>query len=823
MQDNFLQRLLNPLPKHLAERVRVLNRRPLDRNGEFVLYWMHHAVRDHENPALDSAIWAADHLQLPVLVYQGLGGRHPYNSDRHHTFILQGARAVARRLDERGISHVFHLAESPDETTPLRGLMSRAALTLTEEFPAPPLKKWTQRLAGFAPTSFWAVDTACILPMQQVQQPFARAFQFRQATWDAYTKRMSRPYEGLRLSVRPFRGDLGFAPVDLAAVDIAACCARCRIDHTVGPVAHTPGGSEAGYDRWERFKRHGLDGYAETRNDAAIAFPSGVSRMSAYLHHGHVSPFRIAREAAASGSKGAAKYLDELLIWRELAHNFCFHQDTPGTIDALPAWARETLAAHGDDPRDQIHAWETTARAQTRDPLWDAAQQSLLIHGELHNNLRMTWGKALLQWTRSPQAALRMMIDLNHRFALDGSDPNSYAGILWCLGLFDRPFTPPRPIIGTLRPRPTRSHAKRLDLTRYAARVSRPAGDAPLQVAVIGAGLSGLVAARALADHGHQVHVFEKARGFGGRMAARRLESGSFDHGAQYFTVRDARFRTWVDSWLQMGVAQRWEGRIGVLHHGAFRDERQCHDRFVAVPGMSALAGHLARGMTVGLSTTIRQIRKTGPRIALIDADGGLWENYDTLIVSTPPLQAAQLLAGQTRLTEPINSVAMTPCWAVMLAYDQPLALPFDGAFVQNSEIAWMARNTSKPERGGDECWVLHASSDWSQVHIGSAPERVITWLSDAFSTAAGLPLPDPKSASAHLWRYAQAQQPLAVECLWDPRSRIGVCGDWSNGSRIEGAFLSGAAMAGRVMAQQTAAAPGWTPLGSAPLGAVTS
>jgi hypothetical protein len=800
MSDKIVQRLLDTLPEHLFERTRVLNSRPVDKDGEFILYWMHHAVRDHENPALDGAIWVADQLQLPVLVYQGLGGRHPYNSDRQHTFILQGARAVAQGLYERGISYAFHLTVAPDDPTPLRGLVSRAALTLTEDFPAPPLKKWSQRLADFAPTSFWALDTACILPMQQVRQPFARAFQFRQATWDAYKKRMLRPYAALSSTVRPFHGRLGFDPIDVAEADLAACCAQSRIDHSVGPVGHTPGGSEAGYDRWNQFKRHGLSDYDQTRNDAATDFPKGVSRMSAYLHHGHVSPFRIVREAAIAGGRGAEKYLDELLIWRELAHNFCFFNDRPDTVDALPGWAAETLDAHRQDPRPAIFTWEVLARAQTGDPLWDAAQQSLLIHGELHNNLRMTWGKAILQWTRSPEAALQMLIDLNHRFALDGSDPNSYAGILWCLGLFDRPFKPPKPVIGTLRPRSTRSHAARLNLSRYGTRVARPAVKSKLRVAVIGAGLSGLMAARTLADHGHSVRVFEKARGVGGRLATRRQSSHAFDHGAQYFTARDARFRQWVASWRETGVVQRWQSRIGVLRQGTFMTEKNHHERFVGVPGMSALAGHLARDLDIRLNVSIQHIKKVGRSTILSDADNHELGDFDALVVSTPPEQSRRLLDQLPRLAEQLQTVHMTPCWAVMLTFAAPLELAFDGAFVHDSAIAWAACNSSKPGRDSQSCWVLQATADWSQDHLALSAGTIVSSLSASFADAAGITLPDPIFASAHRWRYARAQQPLTAGCLWDRPSLVGVCGDWCYGSRIEGAFLSGAAMAGRIL-----------------------
>ncbi|MDA8563543.1 hypothetical protein N9L06_03720, partial [Mariniblastus sp.] len=220
------------------------------------------------------------------------------------------------------------------------------------------------------------------------------------------------------------------------------------------------------------------------------------SRMSAYLHYGMVSPMRVAREASAIVGKSAEKYLDELLIWRELAYHFCFHKNDHDQWSAIPQWAQDTLRKHQTDLRPNIYPWEQLARGETDSDLWNAAQRSLLMQGELHNNVRMTWGKAILNWTADPEAALKMMIDLNHRYALDGRDPASYGGLLWCLGQFDRPFKPEKPILGTVRPRPIHHHASRLDPQQYAAKVTTPRFSPIPKVAIIGAGMSGTIAAR---------------------------------------------------------------------------------------------------------------------------------------------------------------------------------------------------------------------------------------------------------------------------------------------------------------------------------------
>ena len=282
---------------------------------------------------------------------------------------------------------------------------------------------------------------------------------------------------------------LPFEPVELEALDDAALArliASCEIDHSVPAVRETRGGSSAGLERWRRFRERGLRQYARDRNDPLLP---GVSRMSADLHFGCVSPLRLVREAAAQGGPGAEKFLDELLTWRELAWSFC--RFTPGadTLAALPEWARRTLQAHAGDPRPR-KSWEQLSSAQSGDALWDACQRSLLRHGELHINLRMTWGKAVVGWSRDAAAALQTLVELNHRYALDGRDPASLGGILWCLGQFDRPFSPEVPVLGALRPRPLTGHAARLEVPALQTWVARPARPGPQLAPLLAAALS---------------------------------------------------------------------------------------------------------------------------------------------------------------------------------------------------------------------------------------------------------------------------------------------------------------------------------------------
>ncbi len=792
--------MAHELPSHLDERVRSLNDAPL-RRGDYVLYWMHHAMRAGENPALETALALGEDLGLPVLVYQGLGGQHPYNSDRHHFFILQGARDVAAELAALDIRYVFHLPTARGETSPLRTLCDHAACLVMEEMPVPPFRGWQAALARRTDRAVMAVDTRCLVPMQSVGEAYDRAYLFRRRVEKEYRQRAGASWPGEArasrgLAAAPVPGLDGLAQRDDG--DLLRLIARCDIDHGVWPVFHTPGGSRAAETRWATFRRRGLASYHRLRNDAAVEPPEGVSRLSAYLHYGQISPFRLAREATGDGGPGAEKFLDELLVWRELAHNLCFHTADPESLTALPDWARETLADHADDPRQRRLDREQLARARSGDPLWDAAQRSLLRHGELHNNLRMTWAKAIPQWTSTPEAALATLIDLNHRYALDGNDPNSYGGLLWALGAFDRPFEPDAPVLGRVRPRSTRAHAKRLDLTAYRRRIDRPAAAKTLRVAVVGAGMAGLAAARSLADAGHAPVVFEKSRGPGGRAATRRAGPRQFDHGAQYFSVRDPSFRRHVDAWIDAGIVSAWPRRVA-RPGTPEATPASGGDRFVGVPGMNAVCRHLAADLNVQYETRVSALRHEDGGWTLVGAESE--GPFDAVIVSAPAPQAAELVGEvSAALRERAAGVGFRPCWAVMgtVRGGDP---EIDALFFDDAALAWAAADHTKPGRPATRGWVLHATAEWSAGHLEADGDRVIALLCDRLRALAGIEL-ETDGAMAHRWRYARVADPLDEAALVDENGSLVLCGDWCVGeSRLENAWLSGIAAAARVHA----------------------
>lgn len=308
-----------------------------------------------------------------------------------------------------------------------------------------------------------------------------------------------------------------------------------------------------------------------------------------------------------------------------------------------------------------------------------------------------------------------------------------------------------------------------------------------MRIAIVGAGMAGLACADGLAGAGHRVRLFDKGRGPGGRMSARRVTVGDtefrFDHGAQYFTARDPAFVAEVDRWAAAGVAARWPAAGS--------------DAWVGTPAMNAPVKALAARHDV----------QWGARVDAVEGAAGQWRLagvdvaglFDAVLVAVPAEQAATLLASvQPGFGARAASSVSAPCWTAMIAFARPIAS--DRAIVRDAgPIGWATCDGAKPGHDGRETWVVQGSPEWSRAHLEDEAAEVASRLLAALADATGSALPEPIHLSAHRWRYARSSAGAGDAALWDPGTGIGACGDWLIGPRVEAAFLSGRALAGMI------------------------
>lgn len=455
-------------------------------DGGYVLYWLQMYRRVPSNLALDEAARRADRLGLPLVVYEGLNADYPGASRRLHRFVLGCARETARALEQRGVPYVFHL-DRPGHRRPAAAEMIRgAALAVVDDYPAFVLPGLTRRVlerTADAGVPVLAVDDNGVVPLAEIEgrQYAARTLRPRlHRLLPAYL----HPAELLPASgdgSRPATPVQGLASELRTADDdrLDELVRACGVDPDPPPSARFPPGRSAGLERLDAFLEDGLARYHERAGEPGA---DGTSGLSPYLHFGTLSAREVALRVLAAEAPVEAKdaFLEQLVVRRELAFNFCFHapEEEHASLSALPDWARETLAEHADDPRPALYDRGILARAETEDPLWNAAQRELRATGVIHNYMRMLWGKKLLTWTASPAEALQTMLDFHERWALDGRDPNTWANCLWCLGLHDRAFGE-REVFGKVRPMTSDSTRRKKDVDAYLERVRRWEAEAP--------------------------------------------------------------------------------------------------------------------------------------------------------------------------------------------------------------------------------------------------------------------------------------------------------------------------------------------------------
>ena len=452
-----------------------MNGKRYNPEGEFVLYWMQSTHRLTENWALRAAVRAADRISKPLVVHQGLDPTYPHASDRHHTFILQGARDTAREAGQSGYHYHFALRRNRgDDRRVVDRIAARAYVVITDLFPTAGVHERTKRFASRVGCRVLAIDSYCTVPSGVFEKPEFAARTIRPKILRLLDQVLEPVEErapvravssALNESLADTMGALPLALTTMTDEDIAAEIATCEIDHNVARV-HTDGGSRQAQSRLSQFVEGGLSNYSENRNEAGNQ--EATSRLSPYLHYGQIAPAQLLRSVLSSSKtrESIDAFVGQVAVWRDLAFNWCLRGSDFDKICALPDWVQRTMQKHVNDKREQLYDLATLERAETNDELWNAAQRQLLNTGIISNYPRMLWGKALLPWSRDYETALSTMLYLNDKWAIDGRDPNSVGNIMWCLGLWDRPWGD-KPIWGGIRPMVTRRAKYKFDVDAY--------------------------------------------------------------------------------------------------------------------------------------------------------------------------------------------------------------------------------------------------------------------------------------------------------------------------------------------------------------------
>lgn len=301
-------------------------------------------------------------------------------------------------------------------------------------------------------------------------------------------------------------------------------------------------------------------------------------------------------------------------------------------------------------------------------------------------------------------------------------------------------------------------------------------------IAIIGAGVAGLACARRLAAAGLDVSIFDKGRKAGGRAATRCVASGiQFDHGAQYFTARSPAFKSVLNDMLSVGAAARWNDGSEKSH-------------FVGTPGMNALARYLGRNLQVRQSTEVVAISRT--RIGWTVDTVADKPQFDIVVITIPAPQIVGLLAPSGVLTRELEGVSYDPCLTLMAAL-----VPIDGpSFITRADaedpLAWIAEDSSKPDRGTDACWVAQANPFWSAKHLNSDRDTVATTMLSMLGDRLSTKRANVHYAAVHRWKYAKVSQPLGAPFIRDTSGTLYAGGDWCLGARLEAAWTSGDSIA---------------------------
>jgi len=484
-----------------------MNEYPVNQDGKFVLYWMTSCRRFEYNASLQHAITMAGILNKPVLVIEAVSITHKFANDRILSFMVQGIMDNIVDFNENSISYIpwVEIKQKAGKKM-LASLSDESACVIIDDYPTYTPSKIRDAASRNLKVQVDAVDSNGIFPMKWAEKEFTTAYSFRKYVQknllDAFhTIPLKNPTSNHKTDMKvsekilsKLRDDYGFESTPLEWLWRVAeggnvgdqAMEEFPVDHTVPAVAGVRGGVNEARMRLQKFLNYRLNRYSTDRNNPD---KPAVSGLSPWLHFGHISSFEIIsnvlekeswtpnslnHEDTGKGtrtgwwgvSESSSSFLDQIITWRELGFNYAYNREDHATVETIPNWAKISMKDHINDDRT-IYTLEQLEKAETHDEIWNAAQRELLRTGQMHNYMRMLWGKKILEWSPSPEIAAENMIYINDKWALDGRDPNSYTGIFWVLGRHDRAWGPERPIFGKVRYMSSESAYRKLKLKNY--------------------------------------------------------------------------------------------------------------------------------------------------------------------------------------------------------------------------------------------------------------------------------------------------------------------------------------------------------------------
>lgn len=447
----------------LRERIRHLNDETADEAGHYVLYWMQKSQRAEDNHALSYALELANERQRPVVVGFGIMDDYPEANARHYAFMLEGLSETVQSLEDRGIGVVVKRGKPADVAL---GLSKSASVVVCDRGYLRHERQWRKQVADNAGRKVVMVESDVVVPVDTASDKSESAAR-------TIRSKIHRHFEhclDLPETIEPdFPCSKEVRPAsDFDLSDPDKVLSELKVDRSVAPSRRFQGGSSEARHRLASFLEDKLKGYSEGRNEPIA---QQCSHLSPYLHFGQISPLRLvhaARQTKGIADEDRASFIEELVVRRELAHNYVRFTKNYDQFTAMPNWAQKSMAEHAEDRREHVYDIGTLEACETHDPFWNAAMREMVRTGFMHNYMRMYWGKKILEWSPSYEEAFKRTLLLNNKYFLDGRDANSFANVGWIYGLHDRAWTE-RPVFGKLRYMNANGLKRKFDIEAYVA------------------------------------------------------------------------------------------------------------------------------------------------------------------------------------------------------------------------------------------------------------------------------------------------------------------------------------------------------------------